>query len=164
MSAEVRYFFSDLYDNDIDLDNQGTSSMISALDIFLLKKAINDIDIRIHDEIIEKIWQLGSLEEGWDSYAGSPIADNAIINANLFLSKIVEEGLVFKRPTVSPEPNGGVLLKWRENKREFLVWFTPHQQNCIYVEVFSGLRTGGKVDSLDKLFVIFKKWIGECLL
>ncbi len=160
--AEVAYFFSDLQDNDIALDIQGTSSMISALDILLLKKEINDIDLRIRDEIVEKICKLGNLEEGWDSYNGAPISETAIINAALFLSKIVDGGLVFKRPMVSPEPNGGVLFKWRDIKREFLIWFTAHKQNCIYVEVFNGLRKGDKIQSLDKLFEIFKKWLGEC--
>lgn len=161
MNPTTTYFFSNWQDADIVLDNQSLS-IISTLDIFLLKKGINEIDHRIRDEILEKVWQLGSLEEGWDSYNGAPIADSAIVNAHLFLSKIVEAGLVFKRPVVSPEPNGGVLLKWRDSTREFLVWFTPRKQNSIYVEVFKGIRTGGKADSLDQLFEFFKKWLGEC--
>ena len=160
--AEVRYLISDLQDNDIVLDVQGTSSIISALDILLLKKEINNIDRRIHNEIIDKIYQLGRLEEGWDSFNGAPISENAIVNAYIFLSKIVDSGMVFKRPLVSPEPNGGVLLKWRDIKREFLVWFTPHKQNCVYIEVFNGLRRGEKLESVDRLFEVYKKWLSEC--
>ena len=160
--AEVKYLISDLQDNDIVLDVQGTSSIISALDILLLKKEINNIDRRIHNEIIDKIYQLGRLEEGWDSYNGAPISENAIVNAYIFLSKIVDSGMVFKRPFVSPEPNGGVLLKWRDIKREFLVWFTPYKQNCVYIEVFNGLRRGDKLESVDMLFEVYKKWLSEC--
>ncbi len=164
MSVRVKYILCDFQENEIALDNRGASSMISDWDVSLLKRRINDIDVRVRNEIQEKIFRLGILQEGWDSYNGAPISENAIINAYYFISKIVEDGsLVIKRPVVSPEPNGGVLLKWTENRREFLAWITPHQQNCIYVEMFNGIRRGEKVDSLDKLLFVFKKWLGECL-
>ena len=114
-------------------------------------------------DISEKLCQFGSLKEGWDSYHGAPISDNAILNAHMFLCEVVKTNF-FERPVVSPEPNGGVLLKWRDNGREFLVWFTSHTKHFVYVKVSRGIRTGGKTESLDKLFEIFKKWIVEIQL
>ena len=99
-------------------------SVISDLDIQLLKWEVNSIDSRILNEIIDKILELGRLEENWDSYGSAPISEEAITKAHFFIIKTTaNDSLTTSRPFVSPEPNGGVILKWRAKDQEFLIWF-----------------------------------------
>ncbi len=164
MNTSLNYVFPSIqYDEIVFSYNQSTYSVISNMDIQLLKAEINAIDIRIRNEIIEKIFELGSLEENWDSYGGVPISDKAIVNAHSFITKVANDNcLTLRRPFVSPEPRGGLLLKWLGHNREFLVWFMPNQGQYVYLEVLAGSRTGGKVNTIDKLFEIFKKWFSGC--
>lgn len=163
MSPVLNYTSPGLRYNEIFFpDDQSAVSVISELDIELLKSGINNIDERILYEIIDKIFKLGNLEDNWDSYGGVSVSDIAIVGAHSFIAKVVDdESLTTKRPSISPEPNGGILLKWKKVNKEFLIWFMPNSNQFVYVEVLLGNRVGGKVDSLDKLFKIFKEWCNE---
>ena len=160
MNAVISYDFSGLEYNHIgSLNSQGAYSVISAWDIQLLKAEINAIDTRIRNEIIEKILELRQLGPNWDSYGAVPVSEKAIVNAYYFVSRMVsDDSFILKRPLVSPEPNGGILLKWRWKDRELLNWFLPDDNNYVYLENFAGDRNGSKVSSLDDLLKIFKKW------
>ena len=157
MNAVINFFSLDY--NRIGAVNSHGNSVISAWDIQLLKAEINAIDTRIRNEIIEKILDLRHLGQNWDSYGAVPVSEKAIVNAYHFVSRMASDGsFIIKRPIVSPEPNGGILLKWKWQDRELLNWFLADDTNFVYLENFAGERNGGKVSSLDDLLKIFKKW------
>lgn len=160
MNAVINSNFFDLEYNHIGLLNsQGVYSVISTWDIQLLKAEINATDTRIRNEIIEKILELRHLKSNWDSYGAVPVSEKAIVNAYYFVLKMVsDDSFIFKRPIVSPGPNGGILLKWRWKNRELLNWFLAEEQGYVYLENFAGERNGGKVSSLNDLLNIIKKW------
>ena len=160
MNAVINSNFFDLEYNHIGLLNsQGVYSVISTWDIQLLKTEINATDTRIRNEIIEKILELTHLKSNWDSYGAVPVSEKAIVNADYFVSKMVsDDSFIFKRPIVSPEPNGGILLKWRWENRELLNWFLADEKGYVYLENFAGERNGGNVSSLNDLLNIIKKW------
>jgi hypothetical protein len=160
LNAVINSNFFDLEYNHIGLLNsQGVYSVISTWDIQLLKAEINATDTRIRNEIIEKILELRHLKSNWDSYGAVPVSEKAIVNAYYFVLKMVsDDSFIFKRPIVSPGPNGGILLKWRWKNRELLNWFLAEEQGYVYLENFAGERNGGKVSSLNDLLNIIKKW------
>ena len=160
MNAVLNCNFSGLeYDQISSLNMRSTDSVISTFDIELLKSGMNAIDLRIRNEITEKVLELKNLGLNWDSYDADAVSEHAIINAYHFISKMMNDGTCFlKRPVVSPEPDGGVLLKWKWNDRDLLYWFKADGLSYVYVENLSGERSGNKVDSIDDLLKIFKKW------
>ncbi len=163
MESIISYDLPSMRYDQIDISNTGrTHSVISELDIQILKAQINSIDLRIRHEIISKILDLNNLGEDWDSYGATKITVDAIAKAHYFISKVAEDkNLILKLPSVSPEPNGGILLKWYKNNSEFLVWFTAKEEHYIYLESVMGVREGSKVGSMPELLIIFKKWAGR---
>ncbi len=161
MEAVFDYTYPDIAYNEVFYPS-GANSIISDLDIQLLKWEINSIELRILNETADKISELGILEENWDSYGGAPISNKAIAKAHSFITSIAMDSyLTLTPPIVSPEPNGGVLLKWGKNNNEFLAWFMPGLGQYTYLEVLSNNRTGNKVKSQQRLLEKFKEWWGS---
>lgn len=161
MEAVFNYTYPSIAYNEVSYPS-GVDSVISDLDIQLLKWEINSIEIRILNETVDKIYELGILEENWDSYGGAPISNKAIAKARSFIANIAMDScLTLTSSIVSPEPSGGVLLKWKKNNNEFLAWFMPGLGQYTYLEVLSNNRTGDKVRSQKRLLEKFKEWWGS---
>ena len=74
-------------------------------------------------EIYDKISDLESLKENWDSYGGLPVAPKAISIARVVLSNLdIEE---MPRPHIAAIPDGGVGLHWRVADRDLEIEVEP---------------------------------------
>jgi len=74
-------------------------------------------------EIYDRISDLKSLEENWDSYGGLPVADAAIKSIRVLLSKLDIEDM--PTPHLAPIPDGGIGLHWRVGTRDLEIEVDP---------------------------------------
>lgn len=66
-------------------------------------------------EIEEELEQIKSLEQGWDSYNGSPIDRDLILKALDLVKKISNRNI--PQPHIVPVGNGGLNIEWRFSNR-----------------------------------------------
>ena len=141
----------------------GQESILLDLDMQVLKARINARDRRISNDVLGEIEALKFIKENWDSYGAEPVAQRAIDNAYHFISQVRDIDLLdSRRPIVSPEPNGGVLLKWVSDEKEFIIWFLADQAACVCLEKVGDSRETYDVDSLPGLVEAYKRWSNGC--
>lgn len=75
-------------------------------------------------EIYDRISELSSLKENWDSYGGLPVAPKAILTVRVVLSNLDIEDM--PRPHVAAIPDGGIGLHWRVADRDLEVEVEPN--------------------------------------
>ena len=77
-------------------------------------------------EIYDRICELETLQENWDSYGAAPVAHEAISIVRVVLSSLdIDE---MPRPHIAAIPDGGVGLHWRVADRDLEIEIEPNGQ------------------------------------
>jgi hypothetical protein len=73
---------------------------------------------------IDRISELASLQDGWDSYGARRVTNRAISQARFLLSNLDVEDL--PRPHIAALPDGGVGFHWRIADRDLEIEIEPN--------------------------------------
>ena len=75
------------------------------------------------DKLEESLTSLGEIQSGckspgWDGFNARPITQDAISETEKFLRKLPSS---VPQPHISPQPNGGIILEWRNEDSSTLI-------------------------------------------
>ncbi len=77
-----------------------------------------------YSKVFDQVHALGQLQEGWNSYRGAPIGEEARRRAVAFLATVLTHlDEPVPAPSVGPSPDGGVVFRWDTGDYEVEIVF-----------------------------------------
>jgi hypothetical protein len=84
------------------------------------------------NEFVEKINQILSLKDDWDSYGAPQISRESLLPIMQVLSAVMTDKT--SAPAVVPTSDGGIQLEWHQNGLDFEIESAPNGELTVFVE------------------------------
>lgn len=94
---------------------------------------------------LARLQHLSRLGDNWDTYGGSPVADEAVFTALSVIARLLKDESV--PPVIVPTSQGGVQLEWHRVGDEVEIRVTPDGE----ISAFRFNEGDGKMDEIEQV-------------